>query len=983
MPVHRLRHRLTIWSTIFALVFAPGCSRRFWREQAEKDTYHAVSEKLDDQRWAVPRTSITPDKRSRFYDPYDPDASPLPPDDPAAHKFMHNANGIKGYKSWHKFGDSISVENPQWLEPFGVTLDGNGDVDPVSAHTSVELKEITLEEAIELSYIHSRDYQTNLENLYLDALALTFQRFQFGVRYLGVSGREPSLSLDAGSQPGRDSWGTGQAFGISQALPAGGQWAVELANNTLWLFGTGGGPPTSGSSLAFSLVQPLLFQAGRQVAMEGLTQAERNVLYTARDLARFRKTFFVSTTNGYLGILEQKQGIINTENNIFQLEEQIAQAQFRNAVRRPISLSAPLVNLPDGAEIPESLAEKLSYDDVGFLVWRGRTISEEESQAMLAISDDAAYLRAAREIIDRRRGDSETTPIDVLQLLTELSNAENGLRGQERALQDRLDAFKVQLGLPPDVTLDLDSSRLEPFELISSDLRGVEMEIKDTLTVVRRSLEESSDFTKVAKFVEALATVAESLEGTALTQVGGEFAPVEGLLADTENGSQRVFGSDEERSRVTADLDRDKRLYQTAKANFARAKADLTQVQDLVRGASPDAPFKKLDLDGNQSISVDELRKSRLRSVLGDPQKLDRDEDGVLTSQQLLDQTERACYEIRERMLVAAQTLQVVQAGLRAEQIAVNRFVLSESDSPSIEEVVRIGLKNRLDLMNEKALVMDARRRLEIAANALEATLDLQVSGSVGTRAGNRNPFDFRQDESRLDIGLNLTTPLDQIQERNDYASALVAYQRARRSYMAFEDSVKTQIRNSWRQLQVAEQRLEIDRRQIRQAALQYDNAAQATSNPDQRAGGGDQDALNLLRALTDLLRAQNGLIADWINYETNRLNIFSDMGIMEINPRGIWTDEFYLQSQNPPADAGLNGDGGDADVPPSLPDAPPTPNEDASDENANEAPGLLPIPAPPNAAARRIKPVDIARVGYSRGGRRVSDSVVAKRPIR
>ncbi len=982
MPVHRLRHRLTIWSTIFALVFAPGCSRKFWREQAEKDTYNAVSEKLDDQRWTLPRTNITPDKRSRFYDPYDPDAAPLPPDDPAAHKFMHCANGIKGYKSWHKFGDSISVENPQWLEPFGVSMGAGGDVDPVSAHSSVELKEITLEEAIELSYIHSRDYQTNVENLYLDALALTFQRFQFGVRYLGVNGREPSISGNAGTQPGQDSWGTGQAFGVSQALPAGGQWAVELANNTLWLFGTGGGPPTSSSSLAFSLVQPLLFQAGRKVAMEGLTQSERNVLYTARDLARFRKTFFVSTTNSYLQILQQKQGIINAKNNIRQLQEQIAQAQFRNAVQQPISLSAPLVNMPDGVEIPEALSEKLSFDDVGFLVWRGRAISDDEARELLAVSEDPAYQRAAQEIIDRRRGTSETTPINVLQLLTQLSNAENTLRSQERIIQDRLDGFKIQLGLPPDVTLDLDSKRLEPFELISSELTDIETEIKDTLTVVRRPLEESADFTKVTKFVDALVVGAKSLEETAFTQVGSEFAPVEGLLEGSGNGSQRLFGSDEERTRVATDLGRDKRLYQTAKGNFARAKADLAQVQKLISGADPTAPFRKLDLDGNDVISVAEVKRAQFRSVLGDPVKLDRDEDGVLTPAQLLDQTERACYEIREQMLVAAQTLQVVQAGLRAEQIAVNRFELADSESPSIDEVVRIGLENRLDLMNERAVVMDARRRLEIAANALEATLDLQVSGSVGTRTGNRNPFDFRQDESRLDIGLNLTTPLDQIQERNDYAAALVAYQRARRGYMAFEDNVKSQIRNSWRELQVAEQRLEIDRRQIRQSALQYDNAAQATSNPDQRAGGGDQGALNILRALTDLLRAQNGLIGDWINYETNRLNIYRDMGIMEINPRGIWTDEFYLQSQNPSADAGLNGNGDNADLPPTLPDAPPTPSEDASDENANEAPDLLPIPAPPNAA-RRFKPVDIARVGYSRGRRRAGDPVVAKRPVR
>ncbi|RLS28508.1 MAG: hypothetical protein DWH78_15600, partial [Planctomycetota bacterium] len=50
-----------------------GCSRQFWRKQADKDSYNAVAEKLSDPHWQVPRIELTPDTRSRFYDPYDPD----------------------------------------------------------------------------------------------------------------------------------------------------------------------------------------------------------------------------------------------------------------------------------------------------------------------------------------------------------------------------------------------------------------------------------------------------------------------------------------------------------------------------------------------------------------------------------------------------------------------------------------------------------------------------------------------------------------------------------------------------------------------------------------------------------------------------------------------------------------------------------------------------------------------------------------------
>ncbi len=87
---------------IFLLVVATalsGCSRAFWRRQADRDAYNLVGEKLNDRAWAVPRIDITPDPRSRFYDPYDADRGPLPPDDPAAGEYMLCVAGKRGYKS--------------------------------------------------------------------------------------------------------------------------------------------------------------------------------------------------------------------------------------------------------------------------------------------------------------------------------------------------------------------------------------------------------------------------------------------------------------------------------------------------------------------------------------------------------------------------------------------------------------------------------------------------------------------------------------------------------------------------------------------------------------------------------------------------------------------------------------------------------------------------------------------------------------------
>lgn len=60
--------------------------------------------------------------------------------------------------------------------------------------------------------------------------------------------------------------------------------------------------------------------------MEALTQSERDVLYEARDFARFRKVFYfdvVSGDGGYLSLLLQLQAIRNLEANLSSMEQNL------------------------------------------------------------------------------------------------------------------------------------------------------------------------------------------------------------------------------------------------------------------------------------------------------------------------------------------------------------------------------------------------------------------------------------------------------------------------------------------------------------------------------------------------------------------------------------------------------------------------------------------------------------------------------------
>ncbi|MEX2285501.1 MAG: TolC family protein [Planctomycetaceae bacterium] len=890
---------------ILLCLASTGCSRTFWRLQADKDVYHLLDAKTLDPRWDLPRLDLTPDPRSRFCDPYDPDKPPLPLDDPAANEYMHCVYGMKGYKNWHKLGTAMSIENPCWLEAFGITpesVDAEGNVvGPVP-----KIEKLTLAQSIELSNIHSREYQTAIEDLYLAALELTFERFQFDVRYLGLGGGEPSADLTHTTVPdGENSLELNQRFGISRLLPTGGQWIVELANNTIWMF-QGPNTTSTASVISYSLVQPLLFGAGRKVVLEALTQQERNVLYQARDLVRFRQQFFTDVVGGqgrgFLGLLAQLQNVRNQRNNVEQLEEQLALIRILDQ-QRPSEISERLERIPEGLQIPADLADRLRIGREGTgeenknapnngapnnappdnaqpnapnipppeirIYWRG-LMNDEEEKRVRALSNDPAYVAAIDQLIAIVRAEIRT--LTVAQLETRLADSRIELRNAQRGFQDLLDNFKFLLGLPPDMEVSIDDGMLRQFELIDPRLQTVSKQIKDFVEEWGKIDEENPDVEQTRAVLANLSRLADKLyrDGFRITDID-----VNQLQSRLE-GQRTARGQIVNRERVAADVERDLRLFTGLKNEFSIVTDGLKRL---------------IELAGNKDLTL--KQKKRLREDIDSRQ---------------------------EQLLKISQGLQAIQVGQRVELITLQPFNMS------LQAATSAGLENRVDLMNSRAQVMDARRKVEVAANALQAGLDVVVEGDIRTPRGTR-PFDFRGDESNFRAGLRFTAPLDQALERNAYRAALVDYQRVRRDYMASEDNVKLDIRQSWRQLDVLRDNLETARQGVRSAALQLDFNVEQASRPvspeeAQQSRQTDNTGLNILEALDSVLSQQNSLIRIWVQYEQNRLNIHRDMGLMEIDDRGIWNDDVYQQpaelrqpaASRPIGDAGFGPGSGNGD---------------------------------------------------------------------
>ncbi len=810
-----------------------GCSRSFWRQQADADTYQAITEHLTDQRWAVPRIDLTPDPRSRFYDPYDPDSAPLPPDDPAAHTYMHWVNGWEGYKCWHQFGDLMSVENPQWLAQFGFTPEMIDEVTGEYIAPVPQLENVKLVEAVELSQIHNRDYQFELENLFLTALAVTFERYQLGVRYLeptgGVSG-----TLTEGGGLGRFNV---NSIGVSQSLPWGTQLVTSLANTTLWSFGAGG-QSSSVSTLSFQILQPLLNDAGRKVNLENLTQIERDLLYQARNLARFRKELFTDIVQDYLGLLQQFQAIRNEEGNIERLREQLERLLAANQPEFS-SANVEVADLGADFEIPEELQHKLDYR-LKRLIWRGLMTAEEE-QIFRNIRPDPEFQAKIDEL--KSSLPNVASGLNVLQVQFDLTNSVNRLRGQERALQDSLDSFKISLGLPPDMQMTINDRMLKPFEVIDPRLTEQEELIKD--------------------FIEEL-YVDNATEPPQLKIIATNFSAI---LETVKRDVVDVIGDDLDKFKTILPTRLETLEEPSAKAQLL---ADFTQVKDRYEAFLGDFG----DIEAATKAIIVRLEQPEIDEVL---------------ALQLLSQL----IDMRQDLLLKVQSAAVIQVSSRVELIDIAKFDVS------LDEATYTAVDQRLDLMNSRARVMDARRRVEVIANDLKSVLDVGIDGSLSTPSGETNPFDFRSDTGQLTASLSFDTPLDQINERNAYREALIAYQRQRRNYMAAEDEVKSSVRSAWRQLNVLKQNLETSRLAVRIAALQYESAVAegaAPKDPRQVANSGSSgvEGQNLTRALSSILQAQNQLISNYVSYERNRLNIYRDMGIMDIGPDGIWNDPVY-----------------------------------------------------------------------------------------
>jgi outer membrane protein TolC len=177
--------------------------------------------------------------------------------------------------------------------------------------------------SLEYAVQHSREYQTQAEQLYLSALDVTLERHLFDPRFFANA----SYIYNGGQQDvdyRSALTATGQA-GVRQKLPYGGE---IVASGLVQFVDALNDSSEDGESaqLALTGTIPLLRGAG-MVNLENLINSERQLVYTVRTFEEYRRGFAVDVATAYFRIMTAQQSVVNRRANYRNLEALLERSQ--------------------------------------------------------------------------------------------------------------------------------------------------------------------------------------------------------------------------------------------------------------------------------------------------------------------------------------------------------------------------------------------------------------------------------------------------------------------------------------------------------------------------------------------------------------------------------------------------------------------------------------------------------------------------------
>lgn len=861
------KHNLFL--TFAVLVVGTGCSRQHFRDRADKDVTGVITQKNVFPDWKVENWHVYPDPRARFADPAVPDYPPYPPDDYAAHVLspnpQHPGRGGAGrfegdgylqqiacWDAQNRFEDVAraaevkKLAGPSELDPDNPG--GYGKDDPANPLAGEEFSAIAggaaaylqtfrtnekpfrlrLEQCVELGLFNSREYQDRREDLYLAALPVTLERFNFAAQaFASERVIREATGRDRGDGAA-NGWQIESEAGFTRNFASGASLLVRLANQVVVDF-SNGRPDLSVSNFSLTFIQPFLQGGGYAVTLENLTQTERTLLYAIRSFARFRQLFYVVIAgNG-------------------------------NYTNNPYGLQGLSANLGRG------VGANLTSNPIGYLatVLRGATLENQRK--------NVASLEQFLRLFQNLKEGGGVTELQVVRVEQNLIRGRTDVLNATRQYLDNIDGFKLQLGLPATLPLELDDTPLRPIRLQLEKYERVYAQLRQVEVLAGKFDPNEAPAAYRGRWMKLL-TDSSLARGTPFAEQYPQSA--EALAKATDEDLLKRIAVLAERRRKLLD---------------AKAERELKRQPDT---AEQLAELDALEYELDRIRFEQGLRRYESRPWLKVPKDRQVAEQAV-AFRFVFETGMLVAVQPRNQRLIAIRTTWPALPSLDINGMDVLRAPLDDAYT----KVAQTALTNRFDLMNARAQVVDSWRQITVTANALQGVFNVSYNlDSTSPDPGSR-PTALGGSRSRHRMILDFEPPFVRRAERNEYRAALISYQRSRRNLMAFEDNVLVDTRQDLRSLRQLAEAFALQQRAVELAYAQVDNARGtfvAPPDPSARDTAGSVAALTqqLLEAQSSLLQAQNDLYTTWTNYLTARMELYLDVEILPLDARGNWIDE-------------------------------------------------------------------------------------------
>ena len=148
--------------------------------------------------------------------------------------------------------------------------------------------------------------------------------------------------------------------------------------------------------------------------------------------------------------------------------------------------------------------------------------------------------------------------------------------------------------------------------------------------------------------------------------------------------------------------------------------------------------------------------------------------------------------------------------------------------------------------------------------------------------------------------------------ERNNFRTALINYERQRRTLQNTEDFIKNQLRQEIRAMQQLYIQYQVTKQNLVLSIRVKDQAFEQIIAPPQpnASSQGAVQTNNLISAQGQVINNENNLVTQWYTYQTQRLQLYRDIGILPYDEWEAFDEIFPAKRSDGSTEAAIGRNG-------------------------------------------------------------------------